>query len=153
MGVTTSSDPIADDAPRGPERSVRRDTAHGALLVVPWGFFGWLWWRVLQETSAVRLEMALGLVLILAAVSVSITFAWILHNLRIFRRKGTRQGLPAPALDYRVDWTRRPVDADWPAVRTAHVVIVFATSERKVFLPGTAIESSGFSSAVETTIP
>jgi len=100
-----------------------------------------------------RLGIAVGLVLILAAVSVSITFAWILHNLRIFRRKGTRQGLPAPALDYRADWTRRPVVADWPAVRAATVVIVSATSERKVFQPGAGVGSSRSTGAVETITP
>ena len=107
----------------------------------------------MHETSAARLEVAVGLVVILAAVSVSITLAWILHNLRIFRRKGTRQGLPPQDVEYPADWMHRPVDADWPAVRTAPVVLIFATSGCKVFLPGASVESSGFTGAVETVAP
>lgn len=151
--MTTSSDPTSKEAPRGPERSERRDIVHSVFLVVPWGFFAWLWWRVGHDTTVGQLLMAAGLVLLLASVSVSITSAWIIHNVRIFRRKGTRQGLPAPDLDYRTDWTRRPVVADWPAVRKAQVVVVFATTDLKVFLPGTAAECSGFTGAVEMISP
>jgi hypothetical protein len=133
---------VSEGAVQGPERSKRRDIAHLVLLVVPWVLVGWLWWRVGQTTAAKQLLAAMGLVVLLAAVSVLLNFAWILHNVRIFRRKGPRTGLRASELDYRMDWTGRPVVADWPAVRMAAVVVVSPAADFKVFLSGTRLSAS-----------
>jgi hypothetical protein len=109
------------------------------LLVVPWTFVGWLWWGVAHDTTLGQLLWAVGLVFVLAAMSLCVNFAWILHNVRIFKRKGPRKGLPASDLDYRQDWAGRPVEADWPSVRAAQVVVVFPTPEAKMFLPDEAV--------------
>jgi hypothetical protein len=121
-------------APLGPERSKFRDVVHVCLLVVPWAFVGWLWWRVQQTTTGDELLMAAALIFLVAAVSLPLNVVWILHNVRMFRRKGPRAGSAALQVEYRTDWTGRPVEADWPAVRAAAAVAVAFTAECKVFL-------------------
>jgi len=140
--MEANPNPVSQGALQGPERSSRRDIAHLVLLVVPWVFVGWLWWRVGQTTTAGELLKAAGLVVVLAAVSLLLNFAWILHNVRIFRRKGPRTGRATSKLDYRMDWTRRPIAADWPAVRMAAVVVVSPAADCKVFLSGTRTSAS-----------
>ena len=125
----------------GPERSPRRDVAHLIVLVGPWTLAGWLWWRVAQATTAEQLLWALGLVLLLAAISVPLSFAWIQYNIRIFQRKGPRTGRPSPDLDYALDWNGRAVVADWRAVRAASVVIVQPSEDRKTFRSSDGVES------------
>ena len=107
--------------------------------MVPWTFVGWLWWGVAQDTNLGQLLWAVGLVLALGAVSLCVNFAWILHNVRIFKRKGPRRGLPASNLDYREDWTRRPVVANWPVVRTAELITILSTADAKTFVPAERI--------------
>lgn len=132
----------------GPERSSRRDVWHLAFLVMPWALVGWLWWRVGQTTTADQLVWAAVMVVAIAAVSLPLNFAWILYNVRIARRKGPRQGRTAPDFDYRTDWARRPVVADWPAVRTAATIVVTPTTEHKVFAPGEIADEAGGSGAL-----
>jgi len=139
--MEANPNPVSEGALQGPERSKRRDIAHLVVLVVPWAFVGWLWWRVGQTTTAGQLLSAAGLVVLLAAVSLLINFAWILHNVRIFRRKGPRTGRTTSELDYRMDWTRRPVVADWPAVRMAAVVVVSPAADFKMFLSATRVNA------------
>lgn len=139
-------------AAQGPERSPRRDVWHLAFLVMPWGLVGWLWWRVGQTTTADQLVWAAVMVGAVAAVSLPLNFAWIQHNVRIFRRKGPRQGHTASDFHYRTDWTRRPVVADWPAVRTAATIVVTPTTERKVFAPGEIADDAGSSEALSSRV-
>jgi hypothetical protein len=79
-------------------------------------------------------------VLLLAAVSLPVNFAWILYNVGIFHRKGPRTGRPATDFDYAAEWTGRPVQADWRAVRAASAVIVQRTGTHKTFLPSDGVE-------------
>jgi len=81
--------PAPGIAPLGPERSNFRDVVHLCLLVVPWAFGWWLWWRVGQSTTGDQLLMAVALVVLVAAVSLPVDVVWIIHNVRIFRRKST----------------------------------------------------------------
>lgn len=134
--MTTTSRATSTTAAQGPERSARRDLAHLVILVVPWAFFGWLWWQVALSTTAQQLLTAVALVLLAAAFCLALTLLWIAHNVRIFRRKGQRTGRPAVPIDYGTDWTRRPVVADWAAVRAARIVIVDPGPDRKSFVPG-----------------
>jgi hypothetical protein len=121
-------------APLGPERSEFRDVVHLCLLVVPWALVGWLWWRVGQTTTGDELLGAAALVLLVAAVALPLNLVWIIHNVRIFRRKGPRTGSAGSQMEYRTDWTGRPVEADWPAVRAAAAVAVTFTAQGKVFV-------------------
>lgn len=134
MDMTTSWH-ASTPAEQGPERSAPRDLVHLAILVVPWALFGWLWWRVALSTSAEELLTAAALVLLVVVLCLPLTLWWIAHNVRIFRQKGQRAGLPAVPIDYATDWTRRPVVADWLAVRAAGTVIVDLGPDRKSFLP------------------
>jgi len=134
--MTITSRATSTPAAPGPERSTRRDLAHLVILVVPWAFFGWLWWRVALSTTAEELLTAAALVLLVAALCLPVTLLWIAHNVRIFRRKGQRTGRPTVPIDYRTDWTRRAVVADWVAVRAARIVIVDPGPDRKSFLAG-----------------
>lgn len=135
----TSVAPPPRGGAQGPERSSRRDAVHLAGLVVPWMVVGWLWWRVAQTATPGQLTLAVVLVLAVAAISLPLNFAWVVHNVRIFRRRGPRTGLTAPQGEYHVDWAQRPVTADWPAIRASAVVIVSPTAERKVFAPGETV--------------
>lgn len=121
----------------GTERSHRRDLGHGVVLLVPWGGLAWLWWRLLRADGGAGLILAGWVVAVCAAATLVVTLAWVAHNLRIARQRGQRRGLPTVELTYDHDWTGRTVQANWPDIRAASVVVIATGDGEKAFLVAT----------------
>ena len=76
--------------------------------VLAWAAFAFLWCLVLRRDAhrfLPKLELPLA-TLVLVAVS---TTWWVEHNLRIFQRKGPRQGLPSHDREWHTDTLGRPL--------------------------------------------
>lgn len=62
-----------------------------------------------------------------------LTFAWVLHNRAIFRRKGERKAVAAADFSYRNDWHGRTVSADWTQLQRSRYITVDADGSHKVY--------------------
>lgn len=117
----------------GPERSRRRDVVHDVVVVLPWLVVVWLWRRVVVVTDVADLSMVAVVLCVLVVLVAALDVAWVIHNVRIFRRKGPRTGQPAVTREYASDAAGRPVAADWTAVRAATSVVVDLVEDGKTF--------------------
>ena len=107
---------------------------HLAALAVGWGLFVWGWRDVLGQRwdTTALVWLLVGSLLLLPAL----TFAWVLHNVGIHRRKGPRTGTRAVDETYRHDWNGREICADFPALARAPVVVIDVEGKRKVYRAG-----------------
>jgi hypothetical protein len=107
---------------------------HLAALAVGWGLFMWGWRDVLGQRwdTTALVWLLVGSLLLLPAL----TFAWVLHNVGIHRRKGPRSGTRAVDETYRHDWSGREICADFPALARAPVVVIDVEGKRKVYRAG-----------------
>jgi hypothetical protein len=106
---------------------------HAVAVVGGWVLFFWGWSEVLGRPWDTRVLwwLIVGSFLILPFV----TLVWILHNIKIFRRKGPRTGVPQVDETYRHDWNRREVCADFEALASARIVVIDIDGERKIYDP------------------
>lgn len=114
------------------ERDPRRDRRHLPLVSLGWTAGALLWWRVLGETSGHQVTVAVAVILLSLAASLSVNLLWVDHNLRLHRTRGPRTGLPTAALSYEQDWVGRSVTAHWDSVRGAQEVLVAAGDDWKI---------------------
>jgi hypothetical protein len=117
-----------------PLRGWTRRLLHLAALAVGWGLFFWAWNDVLGQHWETEFLMWLvaGSVVILPLV----TTAWILHNVKIFRRKGPRMASRKVEETYLHDWNGREISADFAALARAAVVVIDVEGKRKVYRGG-----------------
>lgn len=114
-----------------PLRNRPQRIAHLLVVAAGWVLFGWGWHKVAgQAWDTDSLMILIGGSLIMLP---TLTVLWIAHNLRIHRQKGPRTRSRPAGDDYRHDWNGREVDAYWPAMATAQIVVVDIVDERKVF--------------------
>lgn len=116
-----------------PLRGWPQRLAHLAALLVGWGMFIWGWYDVLGQpwdTTALKWLIG-GSVVVLP----TLTFAWVLHNVGIHRRKGPRTSVRKVDETYRQDWNGREVSADMAALASASIVIIDVEGKRKVYRP------------------
>jgi hypothetical protein len=107
-----------------------------------WIVFGWAWIHVGGHTSLPTALWGIAAVAVIAVVTLSVTVWWVVHNLRIHRRKGPRRSVPIAMPDYRSDFLGRSLDADWGLLRRSSVVVVRIDDQGKRFLAG--VESPGW---------
>jgi len=107
---------------------------HLAALVVGWGLFFWGWHDVLGQhwDTTALVWLIVGSLVLLPVM----TFAWVLHNVGIHRRKGPRTGLRKVDETYRHDWNGREIAADFAALARANVVVIDVEGKRKVYRAG-----------------
>lgn len=67
-----------------------RRTIHYVFALLGWVLFGYWWWVVLGHTGRNQIVWTLAFIGISLAVIVLVTALWVVHNVRIFRRKGPR---------------------------------------------------------------
>lgn len=81
----------ADDSPEPLQQAgpVRR-TMHYLLALAGWVLFVYWWLLVLGQTGREQIVWTLVFIGISLAVIVLVTVLWVVHNVRIFRRKGPR---------------------------------------------------------------
>lgn len=110
---------------------------HLAALAVGWGLFFWGWHDVLgQHWNTTALVWLIAASLVLLPV---VTVGWVLHNVKIHRRKGPRTGVRKVDETYRHDWNGREIAADFAALARASVVVVDVEGKRKVYRAGSVL--------------
>ena len=117
-----------------PLRSWPQRLLHLIALAVGWGLFFWGWYDVLGQNwdTTALIWLIVGSVVLMPAM----TFAWVLHNVGIHRRKGPRTGLRKVDEAYRHDWNGREIAADFAALARANVVVIDVEGKRKVYRAG-----------------
>jgi hypothetical protein len=117
-----------------PLRGWRQRLVHLAALALGWGLFSWAWYDVLGQHW--ETEFLAWLVAGSAVILPLVTIAWILHNVKIHRRKGPRTGSRKVDETYRHDWNGREISADFSALARAAVVVIDVEGRRKVYRGG-----------------
>lgn len=115
-------------------RSWPQRLLHLAALAVGWGLFFWAWHDVLSqhwETEFLKWLITGSLVIL-----PTLTTAWVLHNVGIYRRKGPRTGMRSVDETYGFDWNGREISADFAALARANVVVIDVEGKRKVYRAG-----------------
>jgi hypothetical protein len=106
------------------------------LLAAAWLLFAWSWATVLGETSAETMRASAILVGLAFVSVVAVTWWWIAHNLRIYRRKGPRKSVPTVQRDFSTDFLGRVLPDDLGLLQRAPLLVVVSRGERKRFLVG-----------------
>ena len=114
----------------------------GLAISGGWVIFVWAWIHVSHRTSLATLLWGVAAVAVVTLVALSVTVWWVVHNLRIHRRKGPRTSVPIAMPDYRSDFLGRSLDADWSLLRRSSVVVVRVDDQGKRFIAG--VESRGW---------
>jgi hypothetical protein len=112
--------------------SYRRNRASQITVVIGgWALFIWMWRQVLLEVSAITVLRAAEVLGITLLVVGTLTTWWVMHNVRIFRRKGPRTGLRAVTSVFERDFVGRALVADWDELRTATCIEITAEDRSK----------------------
>jgi hypothetical protein len=101
-----------------------------------WLVFGWSWMRVARETSPDTVLWGVGAIGAITVLVIATTAWWIVHNIRIYKKKGPRRSVPIAMPGYRQDFLGRELDGDWSLLRRSSVVVVLAEDGRKRFALG-----------------
>jgi hypothetical protein len=125
----------------------RRRAGQIAFVGGGWALFIWMWRQVLLKVSAITVLRAAEVLGITLFVVGCITTWWVLHNVRIFRRKGPRTGLRAVTGVFDRDFVGRILVADWEELRGAGYIEITAEDRRKRYgveaiVPGAALVTS-----------
>jgi hypothetical protein len=117
-----------------------RRVVHTLVALAGWVLFGYWWWLVARRVSEHEIRFTVVLIAIALLVIVSLTAAWAMHNLRIFRARGPRLGLRAVTQDLSHDTVGREVRLPSvpDACRSASVVKVRLEAGVKVYVPAAA---------------
>ncbi|MCI1193103.1 hypothetical protein MOJ79_14765 [Calidifontimicrobium sp. SYSU G02091] len=113
-------------------RSPLHAVGHVVLVVLGWAGFVWLWSLVLVrpwESADLR-----GLIVGTLVVAPTLTVAWIVHNVGIYRRRGPRRSVPAVTWRYERDYNEREIVADFVALRDARAVVIDVDGRCKRFV-------------------
>lgn len=112
--------------PDPPIRVSRRwvTVLHLILALAGWILFGWLWIRVFYRTPPGDGAIGVLVVAVLLVVSVSLTVAWIRHNLLLADRfRGRRSAIREATVDWSRDRLGRPVEGpSWDLLQQARRV-------------------------------
>lgn len=102
----------------------RQALVHGVFVVVGWVLFFAAWWVVSRRPwDSYDLTVLIGV----AAFAIpGVTYAWIRHNVAIYRRLGPRRAARAVEPRYERDFNGRRIEADWQALSRAHRVTIDA---------------------------
>jgi hypothetical protein len=106
------------------------------LLTAAWLLFAWSWWKVLGETSPESMRASAILIVVAFVSVVSVTWWWIAHNLRIYRKKGPRKSVPSVPRDFSKDFLGRVLPDDLGLLERAPLLVIVSRGERKRFLIG-----------------
>lgn len=106
------------------------------ILVVIGGWIGFVWMWLLVGRQPWDSGRLVWLILGTLIVVPLLTFAWVLHNRAIFRRKGERRGASASDFSYATDWHGRTVSADWAQLQRSRFVTVGVNGSVKSYRCG-----------------
>jgi len=109
----------------GPARRV----LHTLLSTVGWILFAYWWWIVFQRVSRQEMLFTALFVALSLVVIVLVTFAWVWHNVGIFRRRGPRRTAVAVKAEFKTDGVGRPVSFPSGGIDRHSAPIVFVRVE------------------------
>lgn len=94
--------------PHGPRPPVTRGKGirtalHLVLALVGWVVFGWFWFAVMTRTPTAASALGVLVVGVLLVVSVTLTVAWIRHNLLLSQKHAGRRSRVRTVVP---DWSR-----------------------------------------------
>src|SRR5687768_3605204 len=102
-GLEGSLEPLQQAGP------IRR-TTHILFALAGWVLFTYWWWLVLGQTGRDQIVWTLTFIGISLAVIVLVTALWVMHNVRLFRRKSPRVHVgPRPVARREGRRTRTPL--------------------------------------------
>jgi hypothetical protein len=107
--------------------------AHALLVAAGWLLFAGFWWLVLRQGphDLSNIGWLFGGTLVLLPLT---TLYWVLHNRRIYARKGPRRQVRPTESGYTRDWTGRPVQARFTELRKALRIEIDSASGSKCFV-------------------
>ncbi len=118
---------------RQPLASLGHRIVHALAICGGWFIYFWLWWRVIYVYGQ-GLSPLVALFLFSTIIVVpTLTLIWILHNVRIFKRKGLRQGRAIVEDNYVSDWKGRRVTADWTDMQQASSIVISVSGGDKQY--------------------
>ena len=118
---------------RQPLASLGHRIVHALAICGGWFIYFWLWWRVIYVYGQ-GLSPLVALFLVGAIIVVpTITVIWILHNVRIYKRKGMRQHRTTVDDNYDADWKGRHVTADWTGMKQASSIVISVSGNDKQY--------------------
>lgn len=121
---------------RQPLASVGHRIIHAVMILGGWFIYFWLWWRAIYVYDQSLSPLA-GLFLFSVIIAVpTLTLIWILHNVRIFKRKGLRQGRTIAKDNYVSDWKGRRVTADWVDMKQTSSIVISVSGNDKQYEAG-----------------
>ncbi len=121
---------------RQPLASLGHRIVHALAIGGGWFIYFWLWWRVIYVYGQ-GLSPLVALFLVITIIIVpTITLIWILHNVRIFKRKGLRRGRTTTQDNYVSDWKGRRVTADWINMKQASSIVISVRENDKQYEAG-----------------
>lgn len=118
---------------RQPLASLGRRVLHSLAILGGWFIYFWLWWRVIyvydQGLNPLVALFLFGVVIVVP----TITLIWVLHNVRIFKHKGPRQGRTTVEDNYVADWKGRRVTADWADMKQSSSIVISVSGNNKQY--------------------
>jgi hypothetical protein len=108
-----------------------RELTH--LIVVALGWLGFVWMWVLVAQRPWESQRLLWLIAGSFILLPLLTFAWVLHNRSLYRRKGERRAVAMADASYTHDWHGRSVHAEWALLRASRFITISVTGERKLY--------------------
>lgn len=115
-----------------------RHVHHVVISILAWCLFGYHWWIVAQRHMNPQTFFAMKTLGALVFSGLLLTLLWVVHNLRLARSYGRRQGFAAPPEPFATDTLERPIVApDVTALQAAQMVEISLDEEdRKVYIMG-----------------
>ncbi len=118
---------------RQPLASLGRRIVHALAIFGGWFIYFWLWWRVIYVYDQSLSPLVAFFLLSVIVIVPTITLIWILHNVRIFKNKGPRQGRTTVEENYASDWKGRNVTADWNDMKQASNIVISISGNDKQY--------------------
>lgn len=129
-----------------PEEGVRttsplwRRVLHVLIGLMGWALIVWGWYHLGYGLGLPLFRFAFAAALGIVSVGLALTTIWVVHNFRIFQRKGERKGRRPAALNTQRDALGRQVVIPLQACRGASYVELIYTWDKKIYRPAPATE-------------
>jgi hypothetical protein len=123
------------------------------LLLVPLGWIGFAWMWVLVAAQPWESQRLVWLIVGSLVILPVLTFAWILHNRSIHRRKGERRAVATADMTYTHDWHGRSVHAEWALLQRCRFVVISVDGAHKQYRGASPAMDTIAAARAETRYP
>jgi hypothetical protein len=123
--------PLPDQPGLGAGRG--RALLRGAAITAAWILFAAGWVKVWRDSSPGAVQATLLLLGSTLAVSVTLTWLWVWHNVSIFNRKGARLAGASVRFVAEADFLGHHLAGDWEEMSGRQVILVRIAAGTKRF--------------------